>query len=292
MSTVREEISGDTIANQVRLEGQTHPGSFLLIEGSQDYRLFLNFVDGDCCSLIVCCGRENLLGAMTGLCDQGFDRAVGFADKDYADLVGYPDFRGTIAFTDENDLEVMIICSDALISVLAEFADPGRVAAAVGAEGKPVCEVIFDSAALLGALRLLSKRSGWNLRFDGMTYRFATANSDQCDLARTITHVVGRSDARPEEAEADIRDMMVAITEEQVAKKAICNGHDCVRYLARALKSRLGSTNKFDNDNGVEILGGILRVAYQLDHFMGSQAYEVLREWERASGYPIFREAA
>ncbi len=249
------------MANQIRLEGALHDGSFLLVEGSSDANLFRKFCDADRCSIIVCIGRKNLIEAITILENSGFRGALGLADKDFSDLIGYPAHKGSVVYSDENDIEIMILCSPALENVLREFGVKDRVNA-VEASGKDVCDLIFEAASFCGAFRYLSKRDSWYLKFSGMTYRFNHQSSFKLDKLRTVQHVVSRSQKRPKETEVNILKLIKIELDRIEEKKSLCCGHDCVRILGRALQRELGNTNKFNNPKGAETLERVLRLVY------------------------------
>ena len=292
MNSIQEEISGTTIAGEIRLERAVHDGSFLLVEGSNDAKLFKKFCDPQECSITICFGRERLLEAITTLDRIHFAGALGIADRDFSELLSNPEFEGKVVFTDENDIEIMILCSPALDNLLNEFGAEDQISDIVNAGGKPVCEQIFNAASFLGTLRLLSQVEGWSLKFEGMTYQFIDRNSYSLDEPRTVEHVVGRSQQRPnmtgDEILTKIRDQLSKID----SPKKLCCGHDCVRVLGRALRRKIGKTSEFDNNNGAKILGHILRLAYEFDFFQQTSAYQEIRKWETLTGYNVFQQPA
>lgn len=289
MSSVKAEISGQTLANEVRLERSMHKGSFLLLEGDSDASLFKKLIDKSKCAITVCAGKENALEAITILAQARFEGALGILDKDFSDLIGYPEFEGVVMFTEHNDAEIMIMCSAALNDVLLEFGVDDKKQALEEATGQPICDVIFDASAFLGALRMLSLREDWNLRFEGMTYRFLDANSYELNELRTVQHITGRSDNRPALSDEEVVRMAKAESEARGNKHEICCGHDCVRLLGRALHRRIGNTNLFNNEDGARNLEKILRIAYNMDQFRHTQLYRGVCEWEANSGYSVLR---
>ncbi len=289
MNSIYNEIDGTSIATQIRLESAVHFGSFLLVEGDSDANLFGNFIDKKTCFIVVCAGRPNLLDAITELDVTGFHRALGFADRDFSEYLGYPEFRGTVVFSDENDVEIMILCSTALNRFLREFGDHERIEAITKSEKKQVCDLIFDAASFIGALRLISQTEGWSLSFGGMTYQFMPKNSFSLDETKTIKHVVGRSSVRPGLSEDQILTQVKDISSKYNGSKNLCSGHDCMRILGKALKSKLGTESRFDNKNGTKDLESIFRLTYDYDEFRKTKAYSEVRNWEKRSGYKTLK---
>ncbi|MGY6697596.1 MAG: hypothetical protein ACXIUW_16435 [Roseinatronobacter sp.] len=266
-----------------------HNGSFLLLEGDSDASLLKKFIDQSECALIVCSGKENALEAITILTQSHFEGVLAILDKDFSDIIGFPEFEGVVLFTEHNDAEIMIMSSAALDDVLLEFGIDDRKKALEKAAGQPICDIIFEASAFLGTLRLLSLREGWNLRFEGMTYKFLDANSYELDELRTVNHITGRSDRRPALSVDEVVQMVAVEMEPRCKKDEICCGHDCVRLLGRALHRRIGNTNQFNNDDGAKNLEKILRIAYNMDHFRHTKLYHDICEWEACSGYSVLR---
>lgn len=290
MSSIKDEINGSTIVNQVRLEQSTHKGSFFLVEGNGDANLFKKFCDLQACSIIPCMGKENLLDAITELKKSGFCGVLGFADRDFTEILGDPNVSGEIVFTDENDMEIMILCSAALDAVLEEFGNQKRISSTVEAEGMSVRDLIFSSASVVGTLRLLSQKKGWSLQFEGMTYKFVSNKSYFLDGAKTVKHVLARSNFKVDMEENDIVTFIRSSGMlPDIPKKNLCCGHDCVRILGRALKSALGNSGEFNNNDGAVNLEKILRLAYEFEYFKKTNAYDEIRNWETISGLKILQ---
>lgn len=147
--------------------------------------------------------------------------------------------------------------------------------------------MLFDEAAFLGALRLLSLKHGWHLRFKGMTYKFASGNSFLLDQIKTVQQISGRSDTRPPFTDAEL--VQLANDEKAACGSVaeLCCGHDCVRILGRALRHDIGSTSAFVNEDGAMNLEKILRLAYSLEQFAVTKLCKGIRAWESKTGYRV-----
>lgn len=288
MASILDGIDGVSIANQIRLERAVHNGSFLLVEGSRDASIFDRFRSQEKCSIVVCLGKGKMVKAINELDAEGFAGVLGFMDRDLSEFLGYPDVRGDVVYSDENDMEVSIICSEALDRVLVEFGNEAAVKETVRTRGISVREIIFSSASVVGALRLVAQEHGVPLRFEGMKYKFEKRNSCVIDEILTIRHVFGRSKKRGDKKEGDLQIAVRAYLSELLDSKSLCSGHDCVRVLGRALKNEFGSSNQFISDEGALTLEGILRVSYDWRDFQSTRAYNSMRSWEEERGFTIF----
>ena len=290
MASIKDGIYGSALANKIRLERAVHKGSFLLVEGNSDANLFERFRDPQTCSITICMGKENLLDAVTELKDSGFCGVLGFADQDFAKFLGFPTFNGEIVFTDENDMEIMILCSEALDKVLQEFGSEDKILKTEETEGMSVKDLIFKSASIIGTLRLLSQREKWFLQFEKMKYKFVANNSYLLNELPTVKHILGRSEFKVSMTEDEIlKFIRCNCIRQDIPKKNLCCGHDCVRILGKALKSTLGNSKGFNNDDGAATLEKILRLAYEFEHFKKTNAYNGIRNWEKISGFKILQ---
>lgn len=288
MSSIEDGISCESLANEVRMLRASHEGSFLLVEGSGDKKFLSSILDFSSCEVVVCLGREKLLGVVSELGSEGFQGVLGFADRDFSNITGYPDYEGEVVYTDENDLEMMLLCSGALDKVLWEYGK-SDIARSIAREGKDIRNMIYESARVVGTLRLLSQERSWSLRFDGMKYKFVDSRSYRLDLMKTVRQVMARTPRSIGLTPDAIEFLVVERMSRENSAKELCCGHDCVRVLGRALKKLLGNTNKFDNEQGARELEEALRMAYESEQFRSTGAYCHIRRWEEVSGFKILR---
>lgn len=289
VSSVRDEVSGDTVYNEVRmLRGASHK-AILLVEGSSDSQVLKHFTSGADCIIVVCLGKDNLFAATTRLESDQVEGVLGFADRDFSDLLGYPEYHGTVVFTDQNDFETQILCSPAIGKILGEFGSSGKLKSAFGeAPGDPH-KIIASWSAPIGALRLASTTGNWGLSFSEMKYQFKSNNSPEICSTKTSTHVLSRSS----KATGHTIVQTVEIIEKNLTKYSplmLANGHDCIAVLAKALRHRLGNTNEFNGQSGPETLEKILRLSYEIDMFRETSCYLHIRFWERATGFVVLND--
>lgn len=289
VSSVKEQVTADTIYNEVRMLRSSSGKSFLLVEGSSDSKVLRRFSSDVDCAIVVCLGKANLFGAITKLEMSGVEGVLAFADRDFSDLIGYPEYNGVVVFTDENDLETQILKSSATSNILNEFGSSQKMASVIG---KSLCnahETIASWSAPAGALRLANMFKGWGLLFSEMSYQFAPANSPEICPKKTVRHVLSRSSSKsvPTEPEAN-----AAVEEilKQYSPWALAHGHDCVAVLARSLRHKLGSTNEFNSKSGTDTLGKILRLSYEVEMFRATYCYRHIRFWENISGFIVLED--
>lgn len=287
-NSVGKHIKGGEIAAEILME-RSLKSSFLLVEGTADKKFFRRFTEIDC-SITVCGGWENVIDAADSLIAAGFRRAIGVVDRDFSELVGYPKHVEIVLFTDHNDLEIMLLSSSALDTVLSQYEDDELRLKFDEKWKKSVRDVIFDASAFLGAFRVYSLRKRLNFRFDGMKYRFLNRTSFNLDKFKTVQHIFGRTNPvlklSCQKIVQEVEEELTSIT----LSRDICCGHDCVRILGRALRHHLGNENSFDNENGAKQLEDILRIAFTWNDFRKTDLYKKIRDWEFKSGHKILRD--
>src|SRR6266446_4329608 len=105
---MRKEIDGHYVAAQIRLMRQVWKGSFLLLEGSTDAKVFDRFIDGSRCQIEIGFGKPNVHDAIELLEDEGFPGVVGVIDADFDRLTGTTYSLDNLCITDVHDLDFMI----------------------------------------------------------------------------------------------------------------------------------------------------------------------------------------
>ena len=288
MNSIESHIDGGDAFGELFLERSTHKGSFLLVEGNSDKSLFDKFVSNRDCSIIICHGKEKVIDAINISTNHNCEGVIAILDKDYSRQLKPPNQR-EILYTDQNDTEIMILCSDALDAVLLEYGIAEKRDELEKREGKPVRDIIFDASGFLGALRLISQKRKWNLKFQGMKYRFYARNSFKIKELESVQHITGRSDVRPQVPEKGIVELAIKERKNHAHSRDICCGHDCVRVLGRALNCDLGNTKSFDSESGAKSLERVLRVSYNWDHFHQTSLYKEIKTWEAESGYKVLQ---
>ena len=112
--SIARELDAHDIAQEVRQERQVHKGSCLLVEGDKDIKRFAKFVDEDVCSIQNCFDRENLLGAIEILAEEGFQGILGLANAEFDRIDGRLPASEAIIFSETHDFDLDIAESDVL----------------------------------------------------------------------------------------------------------------------------------------------------------------------------------
>ena len=80
---MREFLTDDRIANQLRLRRSTFAGTFLLVEGSSDKVFYERFVNKKVCQLEVVAGKIRVITVLDILETSSFRGILGIVDADF-----------------------------------------------------------------------------------------------------------------------------------------------------------------------------------------------------------------
>ncbi len=120
-------IDGRHIANECILSRANFLGTLLIVEGPSDSRLFKKFSDQSACKTIPAGGKRHAIDAIDILDKRGLSGALAIVDADYFHLDRVKLSSKNVLLTDEHDLELMLLLSNALDNVLDEHASPAKL---------------------------------------------------------------------------------------------------------------------------------------------------------------------
>lgn len=116
------------IAGRVRQKRQVHRTSvFVIVEGLDDKKFYLSFLDRERCRIEVAYGRPNVEAALAILEADCIPDVLAIVDSDFDILDGKPAASPNLFRTDTHDIETMMLVSPALDKLLREHADEEHV---------------------------------------------------------------------------------------------------------------------------------------------------------------------
>lgn len=276
-------LSASDVANEISMSRSSFKGTYLVVEGSTDIRLYGKFVS-DGTRLIAACSKNNVAESVAELVRRGDTAVVGIVDRDMDTLLGKK-CRAPVFQTDRRDMETMILCSDALGAVLSEYADREKLAAFEESNG-PVRDVLGRSAASIGALMFISYRRGMNLSFKDLDFDgFVVRGSMGVDVRRMVTTVFSQSMDQMYTVRY-ISDQVRELTSKTDDPWEFARGHDAVSILALGLREVFGSYNA--SRLGDNALGGALRLAFGHEQFVSTDLYKATSEYSSEKGISLW----
>ena len=292
MNSILREVHPASLANEIRMHKQGGIGrtyqSFLIVEGHGDLCFMKKFVAKNECLLMNGEGRENVIGAMWILEKEEVSGVLGMIDKDFGSFFPNEELPDNIVCTDENDVEMMILCSPALEEFLIQFGSEQKIQQVRTKTGKEPRDLIFEAASRIGAARVVSRREGWNLKFTGVGIRFQTNKSIDIDFEAQCSSILMQPTNGVKPAIQEFVDQANVLTESVSENRLLCRGHDCIRILGRGIRHLFGTMSEFESKKGEKNLERVLRLAYDQDYFRSTEIYSAMRGWEKRNQCRVF----
>ncbi len=279
---MREYLTPGSIASTIRLLRTTFTGSFLIVEGDSDARLFKRFVDFTQCNIVLGYNRDNVLKVATILFSDGFLGFLALVDSDFSELIGETLDNYNIILTDSNDVEVMIFNTDVFDRFVAEYCSSDKIAAVENNLSLTIREIIMRNACVIGALRYLSRILSWNLDFQNMKYKYVERVSLNISLDEQIEHLRGRSGTTSMPGVEEVREKVAeTITSLTTVSLCVC-GHDLCEIVSHAVHNVIGRAHHLSRSGAA--VEEVFRAAYTQDNFRQSKVHRDIVAWEDRNG--------
>lgn len=288
---MREIINPQGIANRVRLKRSQYRGTFLIVEGDTDSRIFRNFLAEGQCQIIIANNKDNVLRALTILESERFVGLLAIVDADFDRLEGLSSSSSNLHFTDTHDLETMILQSPALEKVLAEFGSENKIDGFVSRHNSSLRLILLISGSHLGYLRWLSLQHQLGLRFEELSFsKFLNNETLEIEVVKLVKTVKDHSSAHHLK-DSELQEQMQRLYSDDHDLWQVCCGHDLVGILSAGLRKTLGSNDSKQVEQ--EVISRALRLAYEFTHFRSTQLYVAIQDWEKANPpYQVFPSLA
>ncbi|WP_232731757.1 DUF4435 domain-containing protein [Kamptonema formosum] len=263
------------------MQRSQHDGSFLIVEGDTDARVFNHLVDREKCQVENAYNKEMAVEALDILEQDNFAGVLAIVDADFSRLEGTVPSSPNLLLTDTHDLETMLLQSPALEKVLAEHSSEEKIKRVTGSAGKDVRLILIDAGSPIGYLRWVSLKDNLSLKFEGLSFaKFLDSKSLAVDKSALIKTVKNTSQ-KPALVEREIKNKMDGLKSDAHDAWDVCCGHDLIEILSIGLCKLLGTNNA--SDVKPERLEKDLRLAYERAHFWRAQLHAAIQEWERAN---------
>lgn len=271
-------LTSSDISNEISMMRSAFSGTFLVVEGITDSRLYSKFIDRDKVRILVAHSKNNVIQSVNECHDhRKDDKVVGFIDRDMDPLLGKKR-RPPIFTTDKRDMETTVIASPALDDIVAEYGERERVEAFENRFGN-IADVLATSASPVGMLMYISYRRGMNLSFKDIDFeRFIDDRNLSIDIGRMVSEIYNIS--MPQSyPKSTVAELVKGSLEDIPDKWSIARGHDAVAILRIGLRSVFGAYNARSITEGE--LGGALRLAYSRTYFEKTKLYSDSQEWSK-----------
>lgn len=290
-----EYITADRIANSI-MQDTTFSGHYLIVEGNKDYKLYKKFIS-DSIRIKEAWGCEKVKEVLDVLERRGFNKKVGIIDSDFSQLLDIKLDIKDLFVTDYHDIEVMMINSSALTTVIDVFCK--REKFEEFSKGVEVYRIIIDIGKNIGLLKLANTLFGLGLVFkpkevDGkqLKYREFISERDLSFLGLEAMFQTVLNYSRGKSAQLatleDIKQRYQELSNEDFIEEQLVNGHDLSNILFILFKKVLRSNNKMLVDyNSIE---DSLIMSYESSDFVNTRLFKKLFQWSIENDVNLFKE--
>ena len=272
---MRESLTPDDYANELRMRRSSHQGTFLIVEGGSDAKLYRQLIDVNHCELVIAGNRNMAISVLTILQNPLVLGVIAIVDKDFDELNGTLPGIPNLFFTDTHDLETMLLRSPALEKLISEFSSEEKLKKF----GNDVRDVILASSCAIGYLLWVSLNDSLNLKFEGINFSaFIDKETLEINESMLIKEVKNKSQM----PNLDVNDFQQRLKQKKDFSHdrwQVCRGHDFINILSVGLRKAIGSHNP--NEVTVEILERSLRLAHEQTHFQTTELYAAIGVWEK-----------
>jgi hypothetical protein len=272
-------LSGSDIAAAVKMTRSAFGGTVLLVEGTNDSKIYEKFVDEGRCALIPAYGKANALEAIAILNKTRVAGILSIVDADFWHLHGIRPPAANVLVTDSHDIEVMMLESRAFDNVLRTYGSKSKIRAFLKQHGAgDLRMVLFILALPIGRLRLLSEEHSWRLQFNGLNYAKLLSGTllvvDQRELVRQVFSLTSGYKV----PSVDILTQLRKAESRNCDPRQTCHGHDLTAILGLALRNALGTVSrKVATRDNIEKW---LCLAYDIVEFAKTELYRAAKDWE------------
>lgn len=279
---MRQHITHHSIVNKILMSQSHHRGSYLIVEGDTDARVYNGLTDKQNCRIIIAFGKHNAVKAILELEKRRVKGVLAIVDADFWRLEQIVPKNDNLLLTDTHDLETMILKSPALEKVISEYLPGNKIIDYTDAVCESLREIILVIGIPIGLLRWLSSQEDLDFVFKELPFhvlidkKYLQVDQNQLLLA------VNNASRKHGLTDIDIKNKIKELANGNHDPWHVCSGHDLIYILAEVIPIVL------QKKTGERVNGKIrpneldskLRIAYEFTYFKLTQLYFSIRKWE------------
>lgn len=277
MNSLRDEAGNiSSKLAEIRLS-INHPQNqdkvFVLLEGRTDIKLFRKIFSHKFTDTTALDGKDKLVEALTILHSENFRQVIGIKDADFEHLENIINIDN-LFLTDYHDMEIEMIESDALKSVIDEFSTDECYSDL----SNQLRQNIYDIALEIGYIRWYSEQKNGLFNFKQIpfnnlvSYKNCKISFNQQEFIALLLNQLKSDDSN---ILADITILKNISTD----RLQICNGHDLTLLISNYFTTGNINQNKIEE---------ALRLSYHFQYFKNTNLFQNLKSWAELNGYNFF----
>ena len=257
---------------------------YLIVEGESDEHFFENIIDYRKCKVINLEGKDNVKQFIIDRNRRGEKGFLGIVDADFEHITKYEPQVDNILITDFHDMEMLMLSSKPnMRRIYSELSENLLIDNYEKNNQRDFLSSVLEACYEIGLLKLIMCRPKYRVNMDNIPYELVDDlfNVNMDELIKRSIH-----------QHHSLYEVKTEIETEKVKKHDIyqvCCGHDVTEILCRCFISYenggLGyGKNERLNKGRIESL---LRVIYEFKHFMTTQLYSSILDWEQKNEIDI-----
>lgn len=293
---MEEYITTERIANAI-MQNTPFKGYYLVVEGLKDLKLYGKFINNQEIIIEVAFGKQNVKEIIGILTKRGFNQTIGIIDADFTRITEEEDVIDGLFITDDHDIEVMIVKTQALQHVLHVCCTKSKIKEFETKYEVSVRSQIFRLGKEIGYLKLANKIYDLGLVFkpknpEGKQIKYKNFISDKTlrylGDEKLISTVINYSIEKSKNLKSKeiIDDRLSTIKKKEYPINQLVSGHDLTNALFILMKKVLSSRNKMlQCTNSVE---DSLVLAYEFNDFKTTDLFVEMKNWADKNEVDVF----
>ena len=278
-----------SVMAEIKMVRTTFKGTIIVIEGASDYKFLKPFVSAENCHLMPAHGKENAIGCIPLVREDDIKGVLSFVDSDHDRILELLPEDENIVVTDYYDCEMLMIMTEALDSVISEYASETKLNKFLEKKAQnDIRSAIFKVCIPIGMFRLISRKMGFNLCFNNINFKkFINTAKMQLNIESFVKYVLANSKEHSLNADETVRLLEKEVRKNPYENEHLCNGHDYSELISMSLRAAVGNNDhRIGNRENIEKL---LRLAYHFELFRQTACFCEMSTWvSRNPGFEIF----
>ncbi len=294
---MESHITPERVANAI-MQDTRFTGLYLIVEGKKDSKVYGKFLRKDSIQIKEAFGYLKVIKVVELLSERGFQHSLGVIDSDFSTILGRELPSLNLATTDDHDIEMTIIKTEALESVVESLAGKEPIAAFCDGLGLQLRQILFESCKELAYLKMANHIDNLGLVFkpkdpegNHLKYKKFICDKTLRYLGRElmVDAVINYSRNKSEKVadKSSILRSIDNVSKNEYDMYQLLNGHDVCNAIYLMLKYGLKCRNPILNDfNAVEEM---LAMAFDFSFFSKTNIYNSLIAWANDKGINIIK---
>lgn len=268
------------VLTEIKLSYSILKGTYIIVEGESDVKLFRSFFDDSQCQIWWFRGGVQQLEHSLSEIAKTYPLVIGIRDADFMHLEGRTPAIDNLFLTDFHDLEMTMVHNDRVFDKVA-----AELLASYPNNHFRTRDQLLLGLKFISYLRWLNHTNGIGLKFDsvnfGELYDHSTVSIKHNDYLESL---ITRS---PNATQKDMGEIMLAV--EQLMSDnhdlyQLTNGHDFMKIFRLYTNSNRRQANSKDH------IESFFRIAYTYSTYKESRLYAQTQQWAADNGVYIYRQ--